>query len=313
MTSTTRPRIAPVLLAVLALLAIAPAAVRGDEPGFRDEAGTRLTVNNAEGRPVLTYEYAHVLGDDGKVSFDTAKVFYHVVGPDGQETLTKGPGGSFPHHRGIFIGWNKLVHGGKSHDLWHVRNTTQRHVSFVKQETTDAGTTIASRIDWVGTDGAVVLEETRTVTVHHDTGGVYALIDVVSELTAANGAVELGGDPEHAGVQFRPSQQVAENKSATYVFPVDDAKEKKYAGLPWVAETFEIDGQAWTVQHMSHPSNPDDQARWSAYRDYGRFGEFPVFRLADGESATVRYRFRITQGPAPSREALNQAYTTYTE
>ena len=42
------------------------------------------------------------------------------------------------------------------------------------------------------------------------------LVDFTSELTAAHGAVELGGDPEHAGIQFRPSQKVAENKSGRY-------------------------------------------------------------------------------------------------
>lgn len=278
-------------------------------PRFTDKAGERLTVLDKDGRPVLSYEYAHVLGDDGKVTFDTAKVFYHVLRPDGQP-ITKGAGGKFPHHRGIFIGWNKIKHNSKSHDLWHVRNTTQKHVSFTKQEAGDHGTTIASRIDWIGTEGKPVLQETRTVTVHDAGEGEYTVIDFVSKLTAAHGAVELNGDPEHAGIQFRPSQKVAENKSAKYVFPTDDAKTKKYADLPWVAETFEIDGQKWTVQHMSHPKNPD-KTRWSAYRDYGRFGEFPVIKIADGKTATVRYRFRVTKGEAPGRAKLAEVYGAY--
>lgn len=284
-----------------------------DESSVSDDAGKRLTVLGAQGKPVLTVEYAHVLDENGKVTFDTAKVFYHVVAPNGKTTLTKGPGGDFPHHRGIFIGWNKIKHNGKGHDLWHVKNTTQKHLSFTQQETTDAGTTVASRIDWIGTEGKAVLEETRAVTVHSETAGAYAVIDFVSELTAAHGAVELNGDPEHAGVQFRPSQQVAVNKSAKYVFPVDDAKEKKYVGMDWVAETFDVDGQKWTVQHLSHPSNPDDKARWSAYRDYGRFGEFPVIKIADGETVTLRYRFRVTKGEAPAREKLAEYYKQFAE
>jgi len=298
------------LLAGVFSLSAVHASPAAESP-HRDEAGERLTLLNAEGKPVLTYEYAHELGEDGKVTFDTAKVFYHVVAPDGKQTLTKGPGGKYPHHRGIFIGWNKVKHNGKRHDLWHVKNTTQKHVSFAKQETTDAATTLASRIDWIGKQGEPVLEETRSATVYHDTGGAYALIDIVSELTAAHGAVELNGDPEHAGIQFRPSQQVAENKSAKYTFPIDDAKEKNYKGLPWVAQTFVVDGQKWTVQHLSHPSNPDEDARWSAYRDYGRFGEFPVINLADGETVTLRYRFRVTKGEAPGREKLAEAYNAY--
>jgi hypothetical protein len=291
-------------------LSTAHASFADDAP-LAVEAGKRMVVNGADGKPVLTYEYAHEIGEDGKVTFDTAKVFYHVVAPDGKTTLTKGPGGKFPHHRGIFIGWNKIKHDGKNHDLWHVKNTTQKHVSLVPYDPVQGQTSIVSRIDWIGTQGNAVLEETRSATVHHDTGGAYAVIDFQSTLTAAHGAVELNGDPEHAGIQFRPSQQVAENKSAKYVFPVDDPKKNKHAGLDWVAQTFEVDGQKWTVQHLSHPSNPDDEARWSAYRDYGRFGEFPVIKIADGEKVTLRYRFIVTKGEAPSREKLAEAYAKY--
>ncbi|MFN3167058.1 MAG: DUF6807 family protein [Phycisphaeraceae bacterium] len=306
-------RSAPLTLMVGVIMLTVAQSAPADQPRVSDEPGKRASVLNAQGEPVLTYEYAHEVGEDGKVTFDTAKVFYHVLAPDGKTTLTKGPGGKFPHHRGIFIGWNRIQHNGKRHDLWHVKNTTQKHVGFLKQDAVPGETTLISRIDWIGTEGKPVLEETRAVTVHHDAGDAYALIDLVSKLTAAHGEVELNGDPEHAGIQFRPSQQVAENKSAKYVYPVDDAKQKKYAGLPWVAQTFEVDGQAWTVQHMSHPDNPDDDARWSAYRDYGRFGEFPVIQLDANETVTLRYRFRVTKGAAPTREQLAETYRAFAE
>lgn len=303
--------LAPLLAALLCLLAV-PAS-RADEPRWVDDPGTRLTITDAEGKPVLIYEYAEQLDNDGKITFDTAKVFYHVVGPDGEETLTKGPGGQLPHHRGIFIGWNRLQHAGKSHDLWHVRNTQQKHLGFTLQQTTESATTVASRIQWIGTTGDPVLEEVRTVTVHHDAGAAFALIDVKTELTAAHGKVVLGGDPEHAGIQFRASQKVAENKSATFVFPVDDPKAQNYTDLPWAAQTFDMDGKKWTVQQMAHPDNPEGNARWSAYRDYGRFGEFPTYTLEDGQTITLHYRWRITEGEAPEREGLNAAYKAYAQ
>lgn len=305
----------PFVLLVIGVLSLsAVQANAAEDATLKDEKGKRKVVTAADGKPVLTYEYAHELDDNGKVTFDTAKVFYHVVAPNGKDTITKGPGGKFPHHRGIFIGWNKIKHQGKSHDLWHVKNTTQKHVSFSKQDAVEGQTAVISRIDWIGNQGKAILKETRSATVHHDAGGAYAIIDFSSTLTASDGAVELNGDPEHAGTQFRPSQKVAENKSSKYIYSTEDAKaakENKYAGLDWVAQTFEIDGQKWTVQNLSHPSNPDDNAKWSAYRDYGRFGEFPVINIADGESVTLRYRFIVTQGDAPSREKLNQAYATY--
>lgn len=304
-----RDTLALLLTGVLALSAASPAFA--DPLDVAEQPDRRKVLTDADGKPVLTYEYAHDLDAKGKVTFDTAKVFYHVVAPDGKSTLTKGPGGKFAHHRGIYIGWNKINHDGKRHDLWHVKNTTQKHRAFIEHEPVEGQSTLASRIDWVGTQGKPILEETRSAIVHHDASDAYALIDFTSTLTAAHGKVELNGDPEHAGIQFRPSQKVAHNKSSKYIYPTDDAKAQKYVGLDWVAQTFEIDGQLWTVQHMSHPSNPDQNARWSAYRDYGRFGEFPVFTIENGESATLRYRFRVTKGQAPSREQLNEAYKAY--
>ena len=281
------------------------------EPTITDTEGQHLTISEPDGKPVVRYEYAHELGEDGKVTFDTAKVFHHVLGPDGAP-ITKGPGGKFPHHRGIFIGWNKLKHGGHTHDLWHVKNTTQKHRTFKTQEANDKAATVTSLIDWIGNDGMAVVGETRTVTTHFTDDGAYALIDFTSVLTGANGAVELNGDPEHAGIQFRPSQKVAENKSAKYTFHKEGVTAQKDRGLPWVAETFEIDGQHWTVQHMSHPDNPEN-SRWSAYRDYGRFGEFPVIKIAEGESVTLKYRFRVTKGKAPKRSVLSAAYESYSK
>ena len=232
-----------------------------------------------------------------------------MIGPDGLSTLTKGPGGLFPHHRGIFIGWNRIQHGGKTHDLWHVRNTSQVHDRFIRTTADTQGGIVSSMVRWIGVDGEPILIEARTHRVLRDEDA-YALIDFTSQLTASNGPVKLDGDPEHAGVQFRPSQQVAENKSATYTFHADGIDPRKDLDLPWVAVTFRLGDQAWTVQQMSHPDNPPG-ARWSAYRDYGRFGPFPVIEIPNGESRTLRYRFRITPGPAPPRTELAAAYEKY--
>ncbi len=57
--------------------------------------------------------------------------------------------------------------------------------------------------------------------------GAYLQVDVHSELTAPVADVELNGDPEHAGCQFRPSQAVAKNKSAKYLFHEDGINPKK--------------------------------------------------------------------------------------
>ena len=40
---------------------------------------------------------------------DHYKPYCHVLAPDGKSYITKGPGGKFTHHRGMFLGWNKIV------------------------------------------------------------------------------------------------------------------------------------------------------------------------------------------------------------
>ena len=274
----------------------------------QDTEGQYTDIVTPAGETILRYMYARDTTDD-TTTFDTAKVFAHVMSDDGKTTLTKGAGGKFPHHRGIFIGWNKLDQGGKKHDLWHVRNTVQKHREFDEIEFAKKGARITSVIDWIGVDGKPVIEEKRTykVTAHE---GAHAIIDFTSTLTAIDGKVELNGDPEHAGVQFRPSQQVAENKSAAYTFHEEGIDPTKNLDLPWVAESFQIGDQWWSVQHMNHPSNPEG-ARWSAYRDYGRFGPFTVVKIDDEKSITFRYRFSITKGKQQDRKTLQVAYDNY--
>ena len=184
-------------------------------------------------------------------------------------------------------------------------------VNLTKLRRQTKGQTSPALIDWIGVDGKPVLEEKRTYTVTSQ-DDAYSVIDFTSTLTATQGDVELNGDPEHAGVQFRPSQQVAENKSAAYTFHKDGIDPTKDRDLPWVAESFQLGDDWWSVQHMNHPSNPEG-ARWSAYRDYGRFGPFTVVKIADGESVTFRYRFRVTKGKSQDRKQLQASFDQYTQ
>ncbi len=289
---------------------ISNVAQAADDYRLVDSKGQHLEIVTPAGKPILRYMYAHDTSSP-EIKFNTAKVFAHVMAPDGEATLTKGAGGKYPHHRGIFIGWSKMEHGGAKHDLWHVRNTTQKHQKFLNTKPTVEGASIKSIIHWIGTKGEIVLEEERTYSVRAR-DDAHAEIDFTSELRAVNGDVKLNGDPEHAGIQFRPSQKVAVNGSAKYTFHEAGIDPKKQLDLPWVAATFTIGDQQWTAQHMSHQKNPKG-ARWSAYRDYGRFGPFTVAEIPDGESLTFRYRFRITAGGVPERENLAGHYQRYSE
>ena len=52
----------------------------------------------------------------------TYKPYHHVFSPDGKTLLTKGPGGLYTHHRGIYFGFNRISYDGKQADTWHCRN-----------------------------------------------------------------------------------------------------------------------------------------------------------------------------------------------
>jgi hypothetical protein len=276
-------------------------------------ANEHLDVSGGDGNPKLRYMFAYEPGSEEEL-LRTYKPYVHVFAPDGETFLTKAVDGKYTHHRGIFTGWSKLKHGGQVYDLWHMKNgAAQVHQGFVDLETPEGAVGFAARIDWRNPDGEVMLEETREVLLHPESEGAYALVDVTVRLKAVNGEVELNGDPEHAGFQFRPNAQVVDNKSAKYAFDRDDTDAKTDRDYPWVAMTFGLDdGSKYTVQMMRDEGNPDD-SRWSCYRDYGRFGNFFVRTIADGESLSYSFRIRISEGEAPGREALQAQFDQWSK
>ena len=60
------------------------------------------------------------------------------------------------------------------------------------------------------------------ITVYRQPEPALMLMDLSTSLKAVNGDVELAGDPEHAGCQYRPHNEVARNKSARYLFPLEE-------------------------------------------------------------------------------------------
>lgn len=77
-----------------------------------------------------------------------------------------------------------------------------------------------------------------------------------------------------------------------------------------MGQTFKLNGNSYSVVEMSHPTNPTG-TRWSAYRNYGRFGAFPTATIKQGDTLTVKYRFVIADGPMPSTEAIQKSYDEF--
>ena len=85
-----------------------------EEFTLRDEPGDHVDVLR-DGDPVARYMYAYDPTAEG--AHETAKPYLHVVDPSTGKPITKGPGGKYTHHRGIFIGWKQFGVDGETYEL----------------------------------------------------------------------------------------------------------------------------------------------------------------------------------------------------
>ena len=275
---------------------------------LRDVPGQHMDVLQ-DGKLLGRYMYALDLSSSER-RHETYKPFLHVFDPDGDAPITKGPGGKYTHHRGVFRGWNRLTLAGKTYDTWHMKGVVQKHLRFIANEADQKHAVIRSQISYQTDDGNVLLQETRSMEFLPAPAPAYAMFDVSSTVEAVAGAINLNGDPEHAGLQFRPANDVVGSKTV-YYFPGVEIDPRKDRDLVWVAESFVIDDdQQYTVIYLNHPENRDG-AIFSAYRPYGRFGAWFAGEVpADGEQ-TTRVRFVVLKGEFPSAEFAQQQYNAF--
>ena len=290
-----------------------------DEPKLEwvDEPGKHRTLMS-DGKPVVRYMYEALDESTPERRQETYKPYLHVYSPDGETLLTKGPGGLFPHHRGIFYGFNKITYGdGKTCDTWHCKGKAyQSHEEFVECKTLgDRIGELQVRINWHGRDGEVFANELRSMSVvlRPSTDEESVLISFHSSLSTADGKpIHLDGDPQHAGVQFRASQHVAEKtKGKTYYLRIDgkgkpgetrnwnhtnsgDPMNEQCSNRPWNAMSFVVDGNRYTTVYLDHGDNPKP-SRYSE-RDYGRFGSYFVADVENDKSVDVTYHFYVKSG-----------------
>jgi hypothetical protein len=259
-------------------------------------------------QPVLRYMCAK-FDDSTKEKRDlTFKVFHHLYDPAGQRLVTQGTGGKlYPHHRGIYYGFNKITYGdGKKCDTWHC--TEGAHQSHEKVLASEAGPVLGRhrvRIDWHGQNKEVFAQEERELTVYRVPGG--RLVGFASRLTSTGGKVVLDGDPQHAGFQFRADPEVAATTAKqTYYLRPDgagkpgetrnwDAKNPQaHADLPWNAMSFVLGQDRYTIAYLDRPTNPKP-ARFSE-RDYGRFGSYFATEVDEKKPLDIAYRLWLQKG-----------------
>lgn len=280
------------------------------EYSFKDTPAKHLDILR-DGKVIARWMTAYDISSKEQIH-DTYKPFLHVFDAEGSGPITKGPGGDFTHHRGIFEGWNKLVVGDKTYDRWHMKDGAQVHVKYLNQSASADGATFTSLVRWQGKGEAAepVLEDERTFNFLPPSGQFYSIIDVTTKLKAIAGDTTFDGDPEHAGLQFRPAQEVDRSKTA-YLYPVAKADAHKDLDYPWFAETYSLNGKTYSVVYLNHAGNPTG-TRISAYRDYGRFGAFFKTSIKKDETLTLQVRFLIAEGGLPSAEVIQKAWNEYT-
>lgn len=288
---------------------------------WRDKEGEYMDLLFG-GRKTTRYMYAYDTSTPQRV-FVTYKPLHHVFDAQGKNLLTNGPDGEhrytkgikYPHHRGIFIGWNRLEFGGQRFDLWHMPGVAQVHQKFLEMAAGPVLARSSSLINWNDKGGEAMIAEQRQVTVFRQNKPTVLLLEFQSELKAVRGDVFLNGDPEHAGMQYRAHNDVAtggKEVKATYLFHKDGINPKKDTDLPWAAMSCGLNGRRYSVEHMNHPDNPK-QTLYSAYRDYGRFGAFFKKKIGAGETLTLRYRILVVEGEMPERQELASRYSAFVD
>jgi putative membrane-bound dehydrogenase-like protein len=275
---------------------------------LKEEAGEYLEVKE-DGRTLARYMVSSDFSTPGK-RLEHYKPYLQVMDAEGRLPITKGAEGSFPHHRGIFLGWSKLTVRGRTYDRWHMKGGEQVHRRFLSRSVTEGQASFVSAVEWTGENQEPVLEEERAFTFLRPPEGAYALIEMRSRLRAVAGETVLDGDPEHAGLQFRPAEEVIPGETV-YLYPVEKAAPHTDRDYPWVGETFSLRGNRYSVVFLNHPANPGNTL-FSAYRDYGRFGAWFKDTIPSGGDRELRVRFLFVKGEMPSPAWIQEAHDQFT-
>jgi hypothetical protein len=292
------------LLAVL-LLASPLLCLHAKHHGYswKDEPGKHLDLMKGD-KKIVRYVYERM---DPKDRERTYKPFHHVYQADGEGFLTKGSGGKFTHHRGIYYGFAKcsaLDADGKKVkiDTWHCRGGYQTHEKVLKSHADSKGAGHTVEIAWRVDDESIFATEERSLSFSHLKNGSLQ-VDFSSVLSTKQKSVTLDGDPQHAGFQFRASNEVATKnaKQTYYVRPAggkgEMGKTKNWPGnkdmtnLPWKAQSVLVEDQRYFTVYLDHPNNP--KPSFYSERDYGRFGSYFKTEATPNNPVKIKYRLVI--------------------
>lgn len=295
---------------------VEPGKIDESADGFRwkDEAGQHSDLRYDD-RPVMRYQYAAYVNEESKRDLNN-KPFHHLFDSTGEMLVTKGSGGNYTHHQGLFYGFTRITRDGVTSNLWYCHDGEFQSHEEVLEET--AGPVLGRhrvRITWRNQAGEPLCSEIREMTAYHAEGGT--LVQFASKLSSAGGTLVLDGDPQHAGFQFRAADEVAvrEKEKLTYYLRVDGkgepGQERNFPedpsmkDLPWNAMSFVLGDKRFTAVYVDHPQNP--KPSFYSERIYGRFGSwFGTQTLEEGgEPIAITYRIWLQDGEMSVEDAQN--------
>jgi hypothetical protein len=305
---------------LLLTLAVAIPGTSFADYEWQDTEGKHLDLLR-DGKPVVRFVYESIDESSPERRDETYKPFCHVFRPGSSDAfLTKGPGGKFPHHRGIYYGFSKCSYVGpdgktqKNIDTWHCRKAHQVHREFLKQTAGADSATFTSRIEWIDNEGKPFASEERSMTFSQE--GSALIVDFDSTLKPLVPELTVDGDPQHAGFQYRANNHVAEKTAKQTIYTRPESGEAKPGAtinwsaksdtpqtrdLPWKVMTYVLDGKSFSVTYLDSKKNPKP-ARYSE-RDYGRFGSYFVAKATEEQPLTIQYRLVINSGKTSAEDA----------
>jgi len=282
--------------------------------GFRAEQGCMLFFNNHPWLFTVTEPF-----DPARFEY-TYKVYTHIYDPETDLLLTKGPGGKYTHHRGLFIGWKQTTVEGAVYDTWHMkapgvkggRACFQELVRWIERSDNGTSATQKAEIAWCDAETRnAFIQETRQITVREQDGK--RVIDFLSRLrNPGKNAIFLQGDPQHAGMQLRLANEISEHEDSTsYILPKGVTADKDDVTTPcnWACGVFTLNGKQRWIVHMTAPGFIDGSPVYSI-RKYGRFGAFWETEIPPGETLATRFRILVSTSAltAEDCETLYQEY-----
>jgi hypothetical protein len=264
--------------------------------------GNQLDIE-LNGTPFTSYVFAG----------DVMKTFFHPLRDARGVSVTRGypivldvPGETkdHPHHKGLWF-----AHGDTNGvDFWAEKGKIV-HRSFNKIMTGEGKASFDEKLDWVASDGKVLLHEARSVSAFvHDRSRV---LDINITLTAGAGPVEFG-DTKEGTFAIRVATAMDGTKGGT----IEDSEGRTTEsscwgkGAAWCDYSGMVEGERVGIAILDHPSNMRHPVRHHvrayglhAVNPFGRKAfdkneESGAYTLEPGKSLTLRYRVVIHQGDA---------------